>query len=121
MRETVPVAFRLLTSGLATALGQWALAIASLLAMGLEPTTWWLGLSGVLTAVVSVWAYRLVVRRPGDAGPEDDDSSGGGGGPPPDAPEDPPDPPWWPAFERAFRDHADRREPAGLTGARPHP
>jgi len=100
----MPVALRLLTSGLATALGQWALAIASLLAMGLEPTTWWLGLSGVLTAVVSVLTYRLVVRGP--EGPEE-------GGPTEDGPDDDPEPPWWPEFERALREHAGRpRTPA---------
>ena len=96
---------RLLTSGLCTALTQWALAIASLLAMGLEPTTWWLGLSGLLTTVVSVWLYRLV-RRPRDEG-DDDGPDDGGGGSPPDGPVEP-EPPWWPAFERAFREHAER-------------
>lgn len=96
----VPVAFRLLTSGLATAVGQWGLAVASLEAMGLEPTTWWLALSGVLTAVVSVLAYRLLVRPP--AAPEDESDS------PPGGPDDDPDPPWWPDFERGFRAHAGR-------------
>ena len=99
------VAIRLLTSGLATALGQWVLAVGSLLAMGLEPITWWLGLSGALTAVVSVWVFRLV-RPASDDGDGDSDYGGGGGGG--GGPEDPPDPPWWPEFERAFREHAAR-------------
>ena len=111
------LALRLLTSGLATALGQWVLAIGSLLAMGLEPTTWWLGLSGALTAVVSVWVFRLV--RPaadgGDGRDEGEDGGGGGGGG--SAPEDPPDPPWWPEFERAFREHAARPPVGGRAPA----
>jgi len=105
------IPLRLLASGLATALGQWALAVASLLAMGLEPTTWWLGLSGVLTTAVSVWAFRLV-RRPRDDGESEGEGEGPGGGP-----EDPPEPPWWPEFERALRAHtssspAPERTPA---------
>ncbi len=98
------VALRLLGSGLLIAVAQWALALASLLAMGLEPTTWWLALSGVLTVVVSVVTYRLLVHRPDEPTREDEDDDGGGGGPPPDDPE----PPWWPEFERAFRAHAAR-------------
>lgn len=94
------VALRLLTSGLATALGQWGLAIASLLAMGTEPTTWWLALSGVLTAAISILVYRLLAGPP--EAPED------GGDPPSGGRDDEPDPPWWPDFERAFRDHVDR-------------
>jgi len=109
------VAYRLLTSGLATALGQWALAAGSLLAMGLEPTTWWLGLSGALTAAVSVWAFRLV--RPAADDDDDGGDGGGGGGGPPDSP-DPPDPPWWPAFERAFREHAARPRDGASAGER---
>jgi hypothetical protein len=94
----VPVAHRLLASGLATSAAQWTLATASWLAMGFAPTTGWLAGSGVLTAAVTVLTYRLLVR------PE----------PPAEerrwrASDDDPEPPWWPDFERAFRAHADRR------------
>lgn len=92
-------ATRLLAAGLATAGAQWALALASLVAMGPEPTTGWLAVSGVLTATVFVLTSRLLVR------PEPPATGEGGGGPPGDDP----DPPWWPDFERAFRAHADRR------------
>lgn len=96
-------ASRLLASGLATATAQWALALASLAAMGLERTTWWLAGSGVLAAAVSVLTYRLLIC------PEPPTREGEGGGPPGDDPE----PPWWPDFERAFRAHTERaREPA---------
>lgn len=98
----MPVALRLLTSGLTVSLGQWGLAIASLAAMGLEPTTWWLGLSGVLTAAISVVAYRLLVRPPPDRDEGDDRGPAAGG------PDDDPEPPWWPEFERAFREQAAR-------------
>jgi hypothetical protein len=96
---TMSAAHRLLASGLATAAAQWALALASLLAMGLAPTTGWLAVSGVLTAAVTVVTCRLIGPEPPASDEED-----GGGGPSGDDPE----PPWWPDFERAFRAHAGR-------------
>lgn len=52
----------------------------------------------------------LALLLPREAGP-----SGGGGSPPPS--DGPPEPPWWPAFEKAFRQHAHGTH--DLAGTRP--
>ena len=103
---------RLTVAGLAMAVAYWVLAAVALI-VGAPELTLWMGLSGVLAAVLAVLAVRAI-NRPGpgpgpgrrDDGPDagDDDGPGGGGGP------DGPEPPWWPEFERAFRAHVALRD-----------
>jgi hypothetical protein len=95
----MPRARRLLTAGLAAAAVHEGLALLALLVLGSGQLAWWLGLSGLLLAVVAVVAVRLIER------PFPDPPGGGTEAAPPDDP-----PPWWPEFERAFRDHVARAQ-----------
>jgi len=57
--------------------------------------------AGVPFALLLVMGGLLLLFLPREAGP-----SGGGGWPPPPS-DGPPEPPWWPAFEKAFRQHVN--------------